>query len=60
MKSRDFKVLSFYEWKSNHNAAAAALNINPAFGNGSVKKRTIRCWYAKFGTGVETGVFALR
>ena len=35
-----------YKWKNKHNAAAAAQNINAAFGNGSVNEHTIQCWYA--------------
>ena len=31
-------MLFLYEWKSKHNAAAAARNINAAFGNGSVNE----------------------
>ena len=42
-----------HEWKSKHNAAAAARNINAAFGNSSVNERTIWHWYAKFETGDE-------
>ena len=44
MNSKDFRVLFLYEWKSKHNATAAARNINAAFGNGSVNERTIRRW----------------
>ena len=40
MNSRDFKVLFSYQWKSKHNAAAAAWNINAAIGNSSVNERT--------------------
>ena len=36
MNSRDFRVLFSYEWKSKHNAAAAARNINLVFGNCAV------------------------
>ena len=50
MNSSVLKVLFLHEWKSKHNAAAAAWNINAAFGNGSVNERTIRRWYAKFET----------
>ena len=53
MNSSDFRVLFLYEWKNKHNAAKASRNINAIFGNGSVKERTIRPWYAKFETGVE-------
>ena len=50
MNFRDFRVLFLHEWKSKHNAAAAAQNIYAAFGNGSVNECTIRRWYAKFET----------
>ena len=53
MNSGDFRVSLLYEWKSKHNAAAAARNINATFRNGSVNDRTIRRWYAKFETGDE-------
>ena len=52
MNSRDFRVLFLYEWKNKHNAAAAARNINAAFGNGSVNECTILCWYEKLGVKV--------
>ena len=54
MNSKDFRVLFLYEQKSKHNAAAAARNINAAFGNDFVNERTIRCWYAKFETEDES------
>ena len=44
-------MLFLYEWKSKHNAAAAARNINAAFGNGSVNERATLHRYAKFETG---------
>ena len=47
-------MLFLFEWKSNYNAAAAALNIKTAFGNGFVNEHTIRRWYAKFETGDES------
>ena len=50
MNSKDFKVLFLYDWRSKHNAAAVVRNINAAFGNGSVSKRTFRRWYAMFET----------
>ncbi|VDM61738.1 unnamed protein product [Angiostrongylus costaricensis] len=31
-----------YEWKSGHNVAAGAQNINAAFGDGFANERTIR------------------
>ena len=46
-------MLFLWEWKSKHNVAAAAWNINAAFGNGSVNECTIQRWYAKFETGDE-------
>ncbi|GFR01783.1 hypothetical protein TNCT_385911, partial [Trichonephila clavata] len=46
--SRCFKVLFLYEWKSDHNSAAAARNINV---DGSKDEPTIRCWYAKSESG---------
>ena len=54
MNSRDFRVLFLYEWKSKHNTAATARNMNAVFGNGSVNERTFRRWYAKFETGDES------
>ena len=54
MNSRDFRVLLLYEWKGKHNAAAAAQNVNAAFGDNSVNEHTIRHWYSKFETGVES------
>ncbi|GFQ72393.1 hypothetical protein TNCT_174571 [Trichonephila clavata] len=42
------------QWKSDHYAAAAARNLNTAFEDGSVSKRTIRYWYAKFESGDES------
>ena len=54
MNFKDFRVLFLYKWKSKHNAAEAARNINAAFGNDSVNEHTIRCWYAKFETGDES------
>ncbi|GFY48029.1 hypothetical protein TNIN_419831 [Trichonephila inaurata madagascariensis] len=48
---RNFRVLFLYERKSDHNAAAVARNINTAFGSGSVSKRTIQRWCAKFESG---------
>ena len=38
MNSKDFRMLFLFEWKSKHNAAAAARKINAAFGNGSENK----------------------
>ncbi|GFY74909.1 hypothetical protein TNIN_225541, partial [Trichonephila inaurata madagascariensis] len=52
--SRDFRVLFLYEWKSDQNAAAAALNINVKFGDDSVNEHIIRRWYAKFESGHES------
>ena len=43
-----------YEWKSNHNAAAAARNFDSAFINGSVNERTIRSWDIKLKIGKES------
>ena len=43
-------MLFLYKWKSKHNAAAAAQNINTAFENSSVNEPTIRGLYAKFET----------
>ena len=54
MNSRDFRLLFLYEWKSQHNAAEAARNINAAFGDNSVNERTIRRWYEKFENGDES------
>ena len=42
MNSRDFRRLFLHEWKSKHNVAAAARNIDVTFGNGFVNERTIR------------------
>ena len=47
-----FRMLFLCEWKSKHNAAAVARNINAAFG--SVNECTIQHWYAKFETGDES------
>ncbi|GFY43515.1 hypothetical protein TNIN_240471 [Trichonephila inaurata madagascariensis] len=33
MNSRDFRVLFLYEWKGDHNAAAAVRNINVVLEN---------------------------
>ena len=49
-----FRVLLLYDWKSKHNAVAAALNINAAFGKRSANECTIRHWNAKFETGDES------
>ena len=54
INSRDFRVLFLYEWKSNHNAAAAAQNFNAAFISGYVNERTILNGYIKFETGDES------
>ena len=50
MNAKDFRLLFLYEWKNNHNAAAAARNINAAFENASVNELTILRWYAKIKT----------
>ncbi|GFR05661.1 hypothetical protein TNCT_425781 [Trichonephila clavata] len=48
--SRDFRVL-LYEWKSDHNAAAATRNIKAAFEDGLANKRTVSRCYTKFESG---------
>ncbi|GFY71630.1 probable ATP-dependent DNA helicase HFM1 [Trichonephila inaurata madagascariensis] len=55
VNSRDFIVLFLYEWKSDHNVAVAARNINAAFRDGSINEQTyhstlecnIRIWDAQ-------------
>ncbi|GFQ91102.1 histone-lysine N-methyltransferase SETMAR [Trichonephila clavata] len=54
MNYRDFRVLFLYEWKIDHNAAAAARNINAAFGKSSVNGTTIRHLYTTFESGDES------
>lgn len=54
MNQRDIRVLYLYEWKSGHNAAAAARNINAAFGEDFAKERTIRHWFERFRSGDES------
>ena len=54
MNSRSFRMLFLLQWKSKHNAAAVARNIDAAFGNSSVNECTIQHWYAKFETGDES------
>ncbi|VDO84279.1 unnamed protein product [Heligmosomoides polygyrus] len=45
MNPSDIRVLYLHEWRSGHNAAAAARNINAAFGEAFAKERTIRHWF---------------
>ena len=54
MNSRSFRMLFLLQWKSKHNAAAVARNINAAFENNYANECTIQHWYANFGTGVES------
>lgn len=48
---RDLRVLYLYEWKLGHNAVTAACNINEAFGQNTVNKRTLQRWFQKFNGG---------
>lgn len=54
MESRDFRLLFLYEYKLGNNSKKAAENINKAFGQNTVKDRTIRFWFCKFKTGDTT------
>ena len=47
-------MLFLYAWKSKHNIAADAQNINAAFGSGSVNESTIQCGHAKFENGDDS------
>ncbi|KOC61213.1 Histone-lysine N-methyltransferase SETMAR [Habropoda laboriosa] len=60
MNQRDFRVIFLYEWKSGHNAAVAARNINAAFGNDTVNERAVRRWFEKFEAGDESLVIEAR
>ncbi|GFY52613.1 hypothetical protein TNIN_250331 [Trichonephila inaurata madagascariensis] len=52
--SRDFSLLFWYEWKSNHNVTATARNTNAAFGDVSVSERTTSSVIAKFESGDDS------
>lgn len=41
------RLLCVYEYKLNQNTTNAALNINKAFGNDTVKERTVHRWQRK-------------
>ncbi|GFU65929.1 histone-lysine N-methyltransferase SETMAR [Trichonephila clavipes] len=54
MNSLDFRVLFLYEWKRDHNSTTSTRNISATFGYGSVNKRALRRWYAKFESGEKS------
>ena len=51
MSLGDFRPIFLYEFKLNQSAAETVRKINQEFGNDSVNKRTVRCWFAKFRSG---------
>lgn len=51
MNNRDFRAIFFYEFKRGSNASEATRNIVAAFGEDSVKERTVRYWFKKFKDG---------
>ncbi|VDO40756.1 unnamed protein product [Heligmosomoides polygyrus] len=53
MNHRDIRGLYFYDWKSKLNAAAAARNINAAFGENFANERTVRHLFQRLRSGDE-------
>ena len=51
MSLSDFRPNFHYEFKLNQSVAETLRKINQAFGNDGVNERTLRCWFAKFGSG---------
>ena len=48
MEMKQMLAIFLYAFKLAHKAAQATLNINNAFGQGTINERTVQCWFEKF------------
>lgn len=48
MESKKIRIIFLYEFKLGHSAAEATRNINTAYDESQVSKRTMRRWFEKF------------
>ncbi|VDP42424.1 unnamed protein product [Heligmosomoides polygyrus] len=53
MNQCEIRVFYLCEWKSGHNVAAAARDINAALGEHFVKERAIRPYFERYRSGDE-------
>ena len=53
MQKRDFKAICLFHFRLGVTAAESALQIQDAFGEGSINVRTSQRWFAKFRSGDE-------
>ena len=54
MDNTKIRIIYYYEFKLGNNASRATLNINHAFGEGTVNIRTVQRYFKSFQSGNES------